>query len=1150
MTESAAPRLEVSVLGPIQVWRAGEGVDLGTPRQRTILAALALSSGRTVSLEQLVERVWSDSAPPTAITTLQRYVASLRQALEPERPAHERPSVLVTDGAGYALRVPDADRDTAVLEEAITSSRRLLSGVPDMLRPQVTLEGANDAARAAELLQDALALWRGQPYTELPDDPDVTAERARLDDLRVTAVELRVVALLALGRHAEVVGEVEAMTALHPLRERWWALYAIALVRSGRQGDALEALGTLRTILADQLGVDPSAPLRELQAAILHQDPSLDWAPVSSEGSTPQPTTTAPNLEAVSERSAAASGPVRWPFVGRSPELDRLRALLRHARMGRPSAAFVTGEAGVGKTRLMQELVDAAEYGGFTVLAVSCPQHPAPALWPLRAALASIGQDVPGEVGDDPAGEFALREHIIRALVDVAASTPTLLVVEDVHAGDPATLRVLEDLVGRRANAGLAVVLTRRTGAGDDAEMSRVAASVARRDGIRVDLHGLTVDEGADLVRHIVGEDTDARDLWRRSGGVPFLLAELAAAGGKLGGSLLDVVSQQLSTLPPATVTALQAACVLGHSFDVRHLALMLARDESETADLLQAAELAGLIVDQGAETSSHAFAHPVIGEVVHERQSRAALGTWHALAARALSEHDGLRSPAQRARVLDHWQAAGRSHADEAWRQVLRAAEEARAQSAYQEELAHLRRALRFLEADQDSGDHERFELLMLVADACRWGGDLRGLAEAVDEAFCIAERLEDDQLSGRAAACLADSALWQVRPFGYVHEPSTQHLERVLMRLDNRDDALRCRIQVGLAMELHFDPEQTGLIDALTDDALRTAEAIGDPQLQLSTYHGAFVALWRADTLERRSAIADRALRLARKVDDPRALVMAEVLSLLTASELGQVGRVRSGLDRLSRTCTTRRLTVPEAVLRMLALGWAALDGDAGELTSRSATLMSVLRHARIPNLQVAVGGSIVTAAALGGDTAVLRRIAGGLMTDGEVPSTLFRASMLARLGQLDAARAALTASDQELGAHTAVGPLNAALACQLGAYLEATPLTEQAYAFLTPHAGRMCSAGAAGLLGPADLYLALGAKALGHQRMAEQHLAEADRLVHARGLHGLRTELDLVRSAVLANRSLRAPSPAGDASRSDSCTFRPNPRHSNPR
>lgn len=302
--------IEISVLGRMEVRLDGRSVDLGTPRQRSIMAALALSKGRPVDFGVIVERVWGASPPTTAVATLQRYVASLRQALSLNAPTG-MPSPLVTTGAAYALSAPRGSRDVGRLEDGVAEARRLLAPIPDALRPVAPRGHSRQVASAVDLLDGVLGLWRGEPYADLGEhDSTVVAERARLDDLHAEANELRLIARMALGRHVETLGDLMTMTSRHPLHERWWALRAVALFRSGRQAEALEALGTVRELLADELGVDPSPPLQALYGDILSQAPSLTMSAEAPAGTA----VTAPRRVSP-RRSAAVRAP--WRLVGR-----------------------------------------------------------------------------------------------------------------------------------------------------------------------------------------------------------------------------------------------------------------------------------------------------------------------------------------------------------------------------------------------------------------------------------------------------------------------------------------------------------------------------------------------------------------------------------------------------------------------------------------------------------------------------------------------------------------------------------------------------------------------------------------------------------------------------------------------------------------
>src|SRR5919202_5377379 len=237
-------------LGPVEVVDDGETLPLGGQKQRAVLALLLLDAGRVVSTDRLIDALWSEQPPPTAGTSLQNFVSQLRKLLGAE--------VLVTKPPGYLLRArPDTDRVHELVAEARAA--------------------ASPEDRAAKL-REALALWRGPPLAEFAFEAFAQPEIARLEELRLAVLEERLDADLEAGRHAEVVGELEALVEEHPLRERFREQLILALYRSGRQAEALEAFQRARAVLVDELGIDPSPRLQELHKAILRQEVRLEPA--------------------------------------------------------------------------------------------------------------------------------------------------------------------------------------------------------------------------------------------------------------------------------------------------------------------------------------------------------------------------------------------------------------------------------------------------------------------------------------------------------------------------------------------------------------------------------------------------------------------------------------------------------------------------------------------------------------------------------------------------------------------------------------------------------------------------------------------------------------------------------------------------------
>jgi predicted ATPase/DNA-binding SARP family transcriptional activator len=298
--------IQFGILGPLEVLVDGEPTALGGPRQRAVLARLLLDPARVVSAERLIDDVWDGRPPPSAAKTLQKYVSELRKALP-------RP-VLLTCGGGYLLDVDD-DRVDARRFERLLGDRQYAA---------------------------ALALWRGDVLCDLPDLTFADAERVRLDELRMFAIESRLEGDLSAGRHGSTIGELSELVEAHPLRERLTALLMLALYRAGRQVEALRVFDRHRRKLVDQVGVDPAVELRELEGAILRHDPGLELPAAPPVGTTQPPGNLPLTLTS---------------FVGRASDLEAAATVVAENRL-----VTFTGPGGVGKTRLAVEL--GARIGG------------------------------------------------------------------------------------------------------------------------------------------------------------------------------------------------------------------------------------------------------------------------------------------------------------------------------------------------------------------------------------------------------------------------------------------------------------------------------------------------------------------------------------------------------------------------------------------------------------------------------------------------------------------------------------------------------------------------------------------------------------------------------------------------------------------
>src|SRR4051812_19947169 len=369
------------VLGPLVVSGTdGRPVDVGGAKPRALLTLLLADANRVVGVDRIVATLWGDDPPPTVTGTLQAYVSHLRRVLELDRGPREAPAVLLTRAPGYLLRADGGDLDSLRFPELGDGAERAISG--------------GDPARGVGLLDRALKLWRGEPLAELGEAPSAATDRLRLVELHVRARERRCDALLALGRADAAVTELQDLVAGNPLRERLWARLVTALYAAHRQADALEALRRCTELLRDELGIDPGPELRDLEQAVLRQDPRLTQRVPRPKLTVPPPPPPAPT-----------AAPDAEAIVGRVQERDRLRAVAEQVAARRPAVVVIEGEAGIGKTRLAEAVADFGRGSGWTVAWARCADDAgAPPLWPWTQALEQLGQEQLTLVSEDEAG--------------------------------------------------------------------------------------------------------------------------------------------------------------------------------------------------------------------------------------------------------------------------------------------------------------------------------------------------------------------------------------------------------------------------------------------------------------------------------------------------------------------------------------------------------------------------------------------------------------------------------------------------------------------------------------------------------------------------------------------------------------------------
>src|SRR6478609_5225682 len=860
--------MRIGVLGTTVAEDDTGPVSLGGPKQRALLAALALHRGRAVAADSLADLVWDGTPPPGVSGTLQGYVAGLRRALEPGRTTRGGGTLLVTEQPGYALRLPEQDLDTVAFETAVSSAHAQVSPLADALchgRPLPA--GSPDAAGLTALhesLGQALDLWRGVPFAELGEVAAAAGERARLEELRVLASEDRAALGILLGVHAAVAAELDALTRAHPLRERAWALRALALAGSGRQADALTVLREVRDVLDEELGLEPGPELRAVQTAVLRQETTASVpAPAA-----PPPAPVAP---------APLPFPSLWPWslAGRDEELAALTSLVDRVVDGTgASPAFValTGEPGIGKSRLAIELAQYAATRDVTIAWGRCSQDDgAPALWPWATVLERLGSALPSAAdGDDEAAAFRAWESVVHSVLDAAEQQPLLLVLDDLHWADTSSLRVLRlltEAVAQESPVRLLVVATWREHPVPTGALAEVAEALARKHALRLQLRGISAEAAAQVFSQVAEAeptDADADSLRRRTEGNPFFLVEYArlardgdlaalVAEGRPPAAVHEVLSRRLAHLDPATQDLLQTASVLGRIFDLSTLAVVAEIDEDTALDRLDPAIEAGLVAEDGVDRFR--FNHALVRDTVLAGLPQSRRARVHARAAEALAGR-----PRRETEVARHWLAAGPRHLARAWPAAQAAARSAMTVYAYVEALEMLEYALGAQDDDPASTPVDRFSVLADLADVLRRAGRWAELREVAHEAIEVADEAGDLDLLILAGVMTSTGALWTPGGGGV-------------------DDPRRCRVMLALAGEIYYGstPQER---EALADEAVAMARRLDDPALVLTALVKATIGIWRGANATRRLAMTTEAAQIARDLGDAVGLVSALAL------------------------------------------------------------------------------------------------------------------------------------------------------------------------------------------------------------------------------------------------------------------------------
>jgi DNA-binding SARP family transcriptional activator len=860
--------MEFRILGPLDVRDGDQALELASGRQRALLALLIVNANETVSTDRIVEELWGESSPQTASKVVQNHVSQLRRGLGD--------GLLVTEGSGYRLSVEPGDLDVDRFEELLATGRSALE--------------RGDAATAAELLRDALALWRGSPLADVAFEPFAQPEIARLDERRIVAVEERIEAELALGRHDDLVGELEALIAKNPLRERLRAQLMLALYRSGRQSEALASYQDARKTLVEELGIEPGRPLRDLHQAILNQDPELDPPRVAEPASDDQ----------------------RGAFVGRGAELTELVSGLEDALSGQGRLFLLVGEPGIGKSRLADEVIRRSRARGATVLTGRCWEAGgAPPYWPwvqslrwyvrdaaperlrsqlgagapylvqllpeLRDRFADVAEPVSLESEGD---RFRLFDAVAEFLRNAAQDSPIVLVLDDLHAADTPSLLLLQFVARELGSMRVLLVGACRDVDPTPTQPLTVLLGALATEPVahRIALRGLSRDEVAEYIELAASEiasPTLASALHDETEGNPLFVGEtvrlLAAESDAreepamvIPQTVRDVIARRLARLSDECNRVLVLASILGREFELDGLAGVSGVSEEELLETLDEALVARVVSDIPGVQGRLRFGHVLIRDSLYDGLTSLRRVYLHR---RALEALEGLYGPDPGPHLAElALHAVSGGELEKAVGYARSAGDRALAEYAYEEGVRQYDTALDGLRILSPDDDATRCGLLLSKGRALAQAGNTPLAKETFIQAADLARRLGLSLELAQAAAGYGGWHMWGRTGSDTRLVPL---LEEALDGLDPQEAELRARLLARLAGALR-DEHSRERRDRISAEALEAARRSGDSGALLYALDGRSAAIIGPDTVGECLEIANEFCAIAEQGGD----------------------------------------------------------------------------------------------------------------------------------------------------------------------------------------------------------------------------------------------------------------------------------------
>ena len=922
--------MDYRILGPLEVLDGGRPVDLGTPKQRSLLALLVLHAGTPVPTDRLADLLWDGSPPARADVSLRSYAANLRKVLGPDE-------VLTSGPSGYRLALGDDDLDAARFASLVRDARRAAA--------------AGDRAAAIDRYAEALGLWRGDALADAATNPLAIAEAARLEEQRLAALEESFALRVETGpaEAAALVPELERVVARHPLREGLRASLLRALHAAGRTAEALAAFRDLQERLADELGLDPSPQLRGL----------------------------AESIRAGSPAAVVATAPTRPPLSGRDRELDVLRGALADAGAGHGRIVVLEGDPGVGKTRLVTEVLHEAAAEGWAVATAACAATgDAPAFWPWAEVLRDVDASVPlapfvaartADVldlvptidrGDAPlprpaalapdAARFQRYDAVTTILVEAAATRPVAVLLDDLHWADPESLRLLSFLAGAVATSPLFLAATLRSDEADSPELRTLLAELSRNPSVlRLPVGGL--DDGAVATLAAGASEDVVAAIVDRAGGNPFFVTELLRLGpdellaDTVPAAVRDVVRQRLQRLSDGAQKVLTVAAVIGREFDARIVAAVV--DDADADEALEAATALHLLEESGP-VGRYRFPHALVHEVLADGIRGLRRARLHASIARALdtaaAQTDDVRL-AELARHLCAGAATDPALARRAVEVTLEAGERAIAQLGYESAAALHERALAAIDDGAVVDERTHAHLLVALAGARRAAGDPAASREACLAAAALAQKVDDAGLLAAAALGLALPGAVIGMDFGLLDDQRIELLQRALDLLADEDSATRVRVLAHLALALYLSPDRERR-DRVAAEAVAVARRLGDPGLHAAALAARRSTLWGPVSLPERIAVTEELIASAEAGGAAQTALEGHIALAIDALEAADLDRFGTEVILIDERATALRQPFYAWYARVLEATRASLQARFAEAAALSTAAREV--------------------------------------------------------------------------------------------------------------------------------------------------------------------------------------------------------------